>query len=80
MSYQQQPTYSIPLKDAGTAYLWALATLLGFAGLQHFYLGKPWRGVLWLLTWGLLGVGTVVDLFTLKAQTRRVNSKLRAGY
>lgn len=77
--YSQQPQFVVPLKDAGTAYLWGIATFFGVAGLQHFYLGKPVRGVIWLLTWGLLGVGTFIDLFTLPAQTRAVNNRLRAG-
>lgn len=75
----QMPMYSVPLKDVGVAYLWGLATLVGVAGLQHFYLGKPLRGVIWLLTWGLLGIGTFIDLFTLPGQTRDVNARLRAG-
>lgn len=79
MSYQQQPTYSIPLKDAGTAYLWGIGTFFGVAGLQHLYLGKPWKAVLWFLTWGLLGVGSIIDLLTLKSQTNRVNDRLRSG-
>lgn len=81
MSYYQQHStqFTVPLKDSGVAYLWGLATFLGVAGLQHFYLGKPVRGIIWLLTWGLLGVGTLIDLFTLPGQTRDVNAKLRAG-
>lgn len=76
---QQDSAYVIPLKDSGTAYLWALGTFFAVAGLQHLYLGKPWKAILWFLTWGLLGVGTVFDLFTMRSQTQRVNNRLRAG-
>lgn len=51
-------------------------TLLGFvliAGLQHFYLGHIFRGILWLLTGGLFFVGTIYDLFTMSAQVKKVN-------
>lgn len=76
---QPSPAYAVPLKDTGTAYLWALGTFFGVAGLQHLYLGKPWKAILWFLTWGLFGVGTVFDLFTMRSQTQRVNHRLRAG-
>ncbi len=68
-----------PLKDVGVAYLMMLFTLFGICGVQHFYLGKIGRGVLWLLTFGLLGIGVIIDLFTLPAQTRRVNAEIAAG-
>jgi len=39
--------------------------LLGFCGLHRFYAGRPISGVIWLLTYGLCGVGQVVDVFFL---------------
>lgn len=69
----------LPPKDVGIAYLWGALTLLGFAGFQHFYLGKPLRGVIWLLTWGVFGIGSLVDLFTLPEETRQVNARRAQG-
>jgi TM2 domain-containing membrane protein YozV len=63
------------LKDLGITYLLWAASFIFIAGLQHFYLGKPIRGVIWLLTAGLFGVGTIIDLFTLPAQVRAVNTR-----
>lgn len=57
-------------------------TLLGFvfvAGMQHFYLGKIGKGILWFLTGGLFFVGTIVDLFTMGAQVEKVNVKRATG-
>ena len=44
-------------KEAGIAYALMLFTLIGVAGVQHFYMGKIARGIIWLLTFGLLGIG-----------------------
>ncbi|MGK0716613.1 TM2 domain-containing protein [Leucobacter sp. W1153] len=62
-------------KEAGIAYGLMLFTLLGVAGVQHFYMGKIGRGFLWLLTFGLLGIGTIIDLFTIPGQIRNVNRR-----
>ncbi|HNS22752.1 MAG TPA: protein kinase [Sedimentisphaerales bacterium] len=35
---------------------------LPIAGLQRFYVGKVGTGILWLFTWGLLGIGQVIDV------------------
>jgi len=72
-------TTPLPPKDVGTAYLFWLASFVLVCGLQHFYLGKIARGVIWILTAGLFGIGTIIDLFTLAGQTREVNARRAAG-
>lgn len=65
----------VPLKDPGLALV---LTILGFffiAGLQYFYLGKPIKGLLFLLTLGFFYVGTIISCFTIGAETRRVNAR-----
>ena len=76
-SMYRQP--ALPPRETSIAYAMMLFTLLGFAGFQHFYLGKIGRGVLWLLTVGLFGIGTIIDIFTLPAQTRQVNAQRAVG-
>lgn len=66
-------------KETGIAYGLMLITLIGVAGVQHFYLGKIGRGVLWLLTFGLLGIGTIIDIFTIPQQVKDVNARRRVG-
>lgn len=58
-------------KSTGVAYL--LWFFLGVFGGHHFYLGKTGRAIGYLLTAGWLGVGLVIDLFTLPAQVKQVN-------
>lgn len=70
---------ALPPRETGVAYLFMLFTLVGLAGIQHFYLGKIGRGILWLLTWGLLGIGTFIDIFTLPSQTKTINARRAAG-
>ena len=39
-----------------------LCWLLGVWGVHRFYTGKIWTGILYLLTGGLCGIGTFIDL------------------
>ena len=50
-------------KKQSTAFL--LAFFLGGLGGHRFYLGNIGLGILYLFTLGLLGIGALVDLFTL---------------
>lgn len=70
-------TFQLAPKDVGIAYV--LWLLLGVFGGHQFYLGKTGRGVLYLLTLGVLGIGVLIDLFTLPSQTRQVNAQRAAG-
>lgn len=68
---------ALPPKDTAITYI--LWFFLGLAGIHHFYLGKIGRGILWLLTGGLLGIGWLVDLFTIPSQVRKVNERRAMG-
>ena len=60
---RRNPKASHLRASRGTAYLlWALC-LVGVSGIHRFYLGRKGTGILWLCTWGLFGIGNIIDLF-----------------
>ncbi len=56
-----------------------LLWLIGFTGAHRFYYGKPLTGILWFFTFGLLGVGWLVDLFLIPAMDAEADSRFFPG-
>jgi len=63
--------------QTSTAYLLWIPSFFGIAGLHRFYLGRFGTGLLWLLTGGLLGIGTLIDLFYIPSMVRQENLGIR---
>ncbi len=64
-------------KDSISYGLWCLC-VFGLAGVHRIYMGKYGTGILWLLTWGLFGIGQFIDLFRMKKLVKDAN--IREGY
>jgi TM2 domain-containing membrane protein YozV len=62
--------------STGVAYLLWLGCFFLLFGLHRFYLGKPFTGLLWLFTLGLLGVGQLLDLLLIPGMVAQANLRL----
>jgi TM2 domain-containing membrane protein YozV len=52
---------------------WILLTFFGWLGLHRFYMGKIGTGFLYLISFGLFGVGIIYDWWTLNSQISERN-------
>jgi TM2 domain-containing membrane protein YozV len=53
--------YPHPYRLACSAYL--LWLFLGLFGAHRFYVGRTGSGLVWLFTFGLFGIGWIIDAF-----------------
>lgn len=63
------------MKSKGMAYLLWFISIFGWLGFQHFYLGKIGKGIIWIFTGGVFGVGSLIDLFTLGGSVDNYNTQ-----
>ncbi len=65
------------MNSVGTSYvLWAV-WLFGLGGLHRIYNRKFATGFLWLITYGLFGVGQLVDLLLIPEMVEEHNTRQR---
>ena len=64
------------MKSKSTALLLTLPGIIGIAGLQYLYLGKPLKALLWFFTLGIFGLGTLIDIFTIGSAAEAHNTKI----
>jgi len=67
-----------PPNKVSSAYIFWLGCLLQLHGLHRIYNGKIGTGLLWLSTFGLFGIGQLVDLFLIPNMVDDYNTKLKA--
>lgn len=58
---QNTQTFAKPVSGYSRGLALIFAVLLGTIGVHRFYVGKIGTGILWILTFGCFGIGTLVD-------------------
>ena len=53
--------------------------LFGFTGSHRFYFGKPISGTIYFFTFGLLGIGWIIDLFLIPSLDRQADLRFQTG-
>lgn len=54
-----------PRKSKTVALILCIIAFFGFAGLHRMYVGKVGSGVIHFLTYGICGIGTIIDLISI---------------
>ena len=75
---QQQQFYAILKGKRKEKRDMLILTVLGFfgvAGIQRFVVGETGMGILYLLTVGFCGIGTIVDLVNLDRMVSKFNQQ-----
>jgi TM2 domain-containing membrane protein YozV len=53
--------------------------LFGFTGAHRFYYGRPISGTIWFFTFGVFGIGWLIDLFLIPMMDRDADRRFQAG-
>jgi TM2 domain-containing membrane protein YozV len=56
-----------------------LLWIFGFMGAHRFYYGRQITGTIWFFTFGLLGIGWIIDLFLIPSMDRAADRRYTAG-
>ncbi len=70
---------SMVYQDTHTKAIGYVLWLIGFTGAHRFYYGKPITGMLWFFTFGLLGIGWIVDAFLIPQMDDQANHRFAPG-
>lgn len=53
--------------------------IFGFTGAHRFYYGRPLTGTLYLCTFGVFGIGWLIDAFLIPGMDRKADVKFTPG-
>lgn len=67
------------MNDTHSKVVGYILWIFGFLGAHRFYYGKPVTGTIWLFTFGLLGIGWLIDLFLIPSMDREADLRFNSG-
>ena len=62
--------------DSNTILMTTLIAFVGVAGINRFYIGQIGMGLLYFFTWGLCGIGLIMDLINYKKLATEKNREI----
>ena len=65
--------------DTHSVAIGYLLWIFGFTGAHRFYYGKPVSGTIWFCTFGLLGIGWLIDVFLIPSMDRDASLRFEPG-
>lgn len=66
-------------KNTHSVIMGYILWIFGFMGAHRFYYGKKISGALWFCTFGLLGIGWLIDLVLIPGMDREADIRYRDG-
>jgi TM2 domain-containing membrane protein YozV len=68
-----------PVSNTHSKVIGYILWIFGFTGAHRFYFGKPITGTIWLFTFGLLGIGWLIDVFLIPGMDRNADRRFTPG-
>lgn len=65
--------------DTHSKVIGYLLWIFGFTGAHRFYYGRPVSGTIWFFTFGLLGIGWLIDLLLIPGMDREADLRYTKG-
>ncbi|MFV8248762.1 NINE protein [Bdellovibrio bacteriovorus] len=66
-------------KSDHSSFIGYILWIFGFMGAHRFYFGKSITGTIWFFTFGLAGIGWLIDIFLIPGMSRSAQRSYRSG-